>query len=228
VSRGARIAAALLLALAVAACAEPPRPTPSPAAPTAATASAVPSAAEPSPSETPSPSPSPTPSPSIAVSRGGLPTRVAIPSLRIDLPVVPIPKNSTFPLCNVAEYFGPPVFQAPGAGGVSYLFAHARTGMFLPILLASQISSGRGLIGTEVRVWTADDLLYTYRVTRVRRHQKSLAWAYALPANSLVLQTSETPYSDGSKVMLEARQVGSAVAAAPGDAQPKARPVRCS
>ncbi len=177
-------------------------------------------------SSSPIPSPSPSPSPA-AVDPGARPTRVAIPVLRIDLPVVTPPRNSTWPLCDVAEYFGAPAFQHPGAGGVTYMYAHAQEGMFLPILEASRVNRGLALVGRTVKIWTARNQLFTYRITRVRRHQKSLAWAYALPANSLVLQTSEDQYRTGAKVMLQATQVGPPVAASPAEARPRARPRVC-
>ena len=137
------------------------------------------------------------------------------------------PAHSTFPLCDVAEYFRPPAFQNPGTGGVTYIYAHAREGMFLPILLASRRSGGRAMIGETVTVWTAADQRYTYRIVRVRRSQKTLDWAYDLPPGSLVLQTSETPYRTGTKVMLVARQVGAPSPAVGDEAHPSARPRAC-
>lgn len=175
----------------------------------------------------PSPTPTPTPSPGPASGRAGPPTRVAIPSLGIDLPVVAPPRNSTWPLCDVAEFFRPPAFQHPGEGGVTYIYAHAQEGMFLPILLASRRSGGRAMIGDWVTVWTANNHRYSYRISSVRRFQKSLDWAFALPPNSLVLQTSENQYRTGTKVMLVARQVGGPVQATTAEAQPPAKPRVC-
>jgi hypothetical protein len=156
----------------------------------------------------------------------GRPTRVAISSLKIDLPVVNPPKNSTFPLCDVAEYFRPPVFEHPGAGGVTYIYAHAREGMFLPILRWS-IRDAKRLVGRRVDVYTANDWRYRYEVTEVRRRQKKLDWAFDLPPNSLVLQTSETPYRNGTKVMIVAEQVGDPVKVERAEARPKPKPRRC-
>lgn len=152
---------------------------------------------------------------------------MAVSYLRIDLPIVRPPANSTFPRCNVAEYFAPPVFQQPGDGGVTYIYAHARTGMFLPILEVSQRNGGKALIGREVSVWVNGSLRYAYRIVAVRRHQKSLTWAYALRPGSLVLQTSETPYRDGPKTMVIAVQAGDPVAVPYFQAHPVARPVAC-
>ncbi len=146
--------------------------------------------------------------------------------LGIDLPVVTPPTRSTWPLCDVAEYFKPPAFQHPGAGGVTYIYGHAQAGMFLPILEASRIG-GRALIGQTVRVWTARNQLFIYVITRVRRHQKSLSWAFDLPPNSLVLQTSEDQYRTGRKVMLVARQGGAPVVVTRAEARPPAHPRVC-
>ncbi len=241
-SPGRATAAALLVAAVVTGCATPATstpsspPAPSPiAAPTptpAPTASPDPSPAGPAgpppaydPGVTPEPTSTPTPVP--ASGRAGAPTRVAIPSLGIDLPVVAPPRNSTWPLCDVAEYFRPPTFQHPGAGGVTYIYAHAQEGMFLPILLASRRNGGRAMLGDRVTVWTANDHRYTYRISSVRPSKKSLDWAFALPPNSLVLQTSENQYRTGTKVMLVARQVGDPVLAPEAEAQPAAKPRVC-
>jgi len=239
-NRAGSLAAAALAALLVVGCAAGPGATPSRSPAAAATPSLSPSPA-PTPSSTPSstpaptpaptpsplPSPSPTPDPALAVGPAGRPSRVAIPALRIDLPVVPPPRNSTWPLCDVAEYFRPPTFQHPGDDGVTYIYGHAQRGMFLSILEASLVTGGRALIGEEVRVWTVNGQRFTYEITRVRRHQKTLAWAFELPPNSLVLQTSEDQYRTGGKVMLQARQVGQAVVATLEEARPSAKPRVC-
>jgi len=223
----------------------PPTPTePVPAAPRPAP-TASPSIAASPPPTTPSPSPgrpaappraydpgvppepTPVPSPAPATGRAGAPTRVAIPTLDIDLPVVAPPRSSTWPLCDVAEFFRPPTFKHPGEGGVTYIYAHAQEGMFLPILLASRRGNGRAMIGDRVTVWTANNHRYTYRISSVRRSQKSLSWAFSLPPNSLVLQTSENQYRTGTKVMLVARQVGDPVQAPEAEAQPPAKPRVC-
>ncbi|MCU0477874.1 MAG: hypothetical protein MUE92_03895 [Chloroflexi bacterium] len=239
-TRAGSLAAAVLAALLVVGCAAGPGATPSRSPAAAATPSPSPSptptptptptpSSMPAPTPTPTPSlgPSPTPDPALAVGPAGRPSRVAIPALRIDLPVVPPPRNSTWPLCDVAEYFRPPTFQHPGDDGVTYIYGHAQRGMFLPILEASLVNGGRALIGEEVRVWTVNGQRFTYEITRVRRHQKTLAWAFELPPNSLVLQTSEDQYRTGGKVMLQARQVGQPVVASLEEARPSAKPRVC-
>lgn len=211
-----------------------PSPTPSPAStptqrPTATPV--VPAASQgpyyPLPSPDLTPRPTATPSPGLATGKAGRPTRVAIPSLRIDLAVVVPRRTATWPLCDVAEYFRPPAFQHPGAGGVTYIYAHAQDGMFLPILRASRRNDGRAMIGDTVTVWTSNNHRYTYRISQVRRFQKTLSWALSLPANALVLQTSEDQYRTGTKVMLVARQVGDPVLVPRAEAQPAAKPRVC-
>jgi hypothetical protein len=143
------------------------------------------------------------------------------------LPIIVPRRSSTYPLCDVAEFFRPPAFQHPGAGGVTYIYAHAQEGMFLPILVASQRRNGRGMLGDTVTVWSNGNRRYTYEIVEVRRRQKTLAWAFDLPPDSLVLQTSETPYRDGTKTMLVARQVGEPTVAERAEARPGAKPRRC-
>lgn len=236
--RRGRSAVAVLLAAVLAGCAAPPpvTPTATPLATLAPTPAPTPSPeptpaglplGPPLPSASPTPPASPSPAPGQAIGPGGRPTRVAIAALDIDLPVVNPPRNSTWPLCDVAEYFLPPAFQHPGTGGVTYLYAHAQEGMFLPILLSSRRNSGRALIGKTVTVWTARKHRYTYRITQVRRSQKTLDWAFGLPPNSLVLQTSEDQFRNGTKVMLVARQTGTPTMVPLGEARPSADPRVC-
>ena len=72
----------------------------------------------------------PTASPAIPADRVG--TRVVVPALKIDLPIVKGPANKV--LCNVAMYAEAPGLVQPGFPGSFYLYGHARKGMFLPLL----------------------------------------------------------------------------------------------
>ena len=59
-------------------------------------------------------------------------TRVTVPALGIDLPIVTSPPNEQFPLCNAAEYLTlDKPLAYPGLPQATYLYAHARTSMFL-------------------------------------------------------------------------------------------------
>ena len=44
-----------------------------------------------------------------------------------------------YPLCDAAQYFRADALGQPGQGRATYLYAHARTGMFLPLLTASKV-----------------------------------------------------------------------------------------
>jgi hypothetical protein len=149
------------------------------------------------PSSTPAASPTllPFPTPAASSAASSAPsgprvvTRVVVPALDIDLPVVAPPSDpAAFPYCNVAEYL--PGLSRPGLPGTTYLFAHARTGMFLPLLVQSRVDNGSAMLGMLVQVYTSDDQLFLYEVTRVLRHQSQL---YSEPRQELVLQTSEGP-----------------------------------
>lgn len=177
----------------------------------------------PLPTLTPSVVPSAGPSVDPATSR--VPTRVRVRALGIDLPVVRPPDDPDhFPYCNVAEYI--PVLSRPGLPGTTYLYAHARTGMFLPILAESRRNDGRRMIGMLVEVYTSDDLLFLYEVTKVLRHQSTLDAAFGAKEEQLILQTSEGPRGTIGKVMLVARPLGVGPAD-PSLARPRARPVAC-
>jgi hypothetical protein len=154
-------------------------------------------------------------------------TRVAITAHPIDLPVVRPPRDpNAYPWCDVAMFIRQ--LGQPGEDRAIYLYAHARDGMFLPILEASQRNNGRGMLGLLVHVWTSDDLLYVYEIVEVRRHQTDLRDAQAATSEELWLQTSEGPRGTIPKTQVIARPLASPVPADHRDAHPRARPVDCS
>lgn len=153
------------------------------------------------------------------------PTRVRIHDLRIDLPVVePPPDPDHFPYCDVAEFL--PALSRPGRPGATFLYAHARAGMFLPILEASLDQGGTSMLGMLIEVFTSDERRFVYEVTEVRRHVVSLEFAYRITAEQLILQTSEGPRATREKTVLIADPRSEAPALAE-DARPDAKPVRC-
>jgi len=207
---GATLLAAGLLTYTDPAKAVDPSPSPSPS----------PALVSPLPSASPSPvvSPSPTASPA----PGAVATRVVIPALEIDLPVVKGPEG--YPYCNVAMYLSQ--LHQPGDAGATYLYAHARTGMFLPLLEESKRSDGARMIGMLVQVYTADDKLHVYAITQVLRHQQTLDQAFATTSDELWLQTSEGPNHTYPKLQVVAEPVG-VTDADPATARPVAKPVVC-
>jgi Sortase domain len=193
-------------------------PSSAPASATASIATASPTSALPTGRSGGPPAITPPPGTRVA-------TRVVIPALNIDLPVVVPPAGSAFPLCNVAMYL--PSLAQPGQPGATYLYAHARVGMFLPILDASLVNNGAAMIGMVVQVYTSDDRMFLYTVTEVRRHQRSLTDAINATAQELWLQTSEGPSGAYPKVQLVARPLSRGPASY-ADAHPVPRPVVCS
>jgi hypothetical protein len=132
-------------------------------------------------------------------------TRIRIPSYSIDLPVVAGP--SGYPYCNVAMY--QKILWQPTERGVSFIFAHARTGMFLPLLNASKINNGAAMVGKLVYVYTSNSMLYTYRITQVRRHVTSVQSAVGITTEHLWLQTSEGPNFTYPKLIVIADRIAS-------------------
>lgn len=151
-------------------------------------------------------------------------TRVVIRDLGIDLPVIDQPDAYDYPLCDVAMYLRD--LGQPGFGGATYLYAHARTGMFLPILTASKIENGARMLGLTVEVYTSDDQRFVYQITEVRRHQLYLDDAVAATTEQVWLQTSEGPKGTRPKTQVVAQFVSSG----PADheaAHPVAKPRVC-
>ncbi len=193
-----------------------PRPTPSPSEAVVPTPSALvtlPPIGTASPSATPTTTPAP-PADRVA-------TRVRVRGLDIDLAVVK--GNSGYPFCNVAMYL--PSLSQPGFGKATYLYAHARDGMFLPLLR----TKARQQRGQVVDVWTSDDWLFQYRITEVRRDQSfttGLDDPSAASTEQLWLQTSQGPGRTFGYTQVIAEPIG----ARPADhrtANPTARPVVC-
>ncbi len=192
-----------------------PSTTPATLAPTAPPA--TPSAP---PSRSAEPSASPDASPTPPLDR--VATRVVVPALSIDLPIVA--GNADYPLCNVAQYITD--LSQPGWGRATYLYGHARTGMFLPILTASKIKDGEKMLGMLVQVYTSDDRFFVYEIVEVRRHQTSLLDAIAATTEQVWLQTSEGPKGTVGKTQVVAMLLFEG-AADPADAHPKPKPVVC-
>jgi hypothetical protein len=174
-----------------------------------------------------SPPASGAPSPTAAADR--VATRVVVEQLGIDLPVIkPHGDSSAYPQCNVAMYIQE--LAQPGSGRSTYIYAHARDGMFGPIYeraIQKKHGGPKSMISMLVQVYTSDDLMFTYEVTEVRLHQLNLDDAINATTEELWLQTSEGPKGTPGKTQLLAKLLISQ----PVDhaaAHPKARPVNCA
>jgi hypothetical protein len=155
-------------------------------------------------------------------------TRVVVEALGIDLPIVkPRGSSTTYPQCNVALYIQE--LSQPGSGHSTYLYAHARDGMFGPIYERAILKKSGGphsMVGMIVQVYTSDDFLYEYEVTEVRLHQLSLDDAINATSEELWLQTSEGPKGTPGKTQLLAMPL----IVLPADhaaAHPVPHPVNC-
>ena len=189
------------------------------------------------------PTPMPTPTPFVAPTATPLPTipsgtpgptalptgtasRLVIPAMRIDLPV--IKGNTGFPYCNVAMYTG--ALSQPGRPGTTYIYAHARAETFLRILSLSQVRNGAPMVGMLVEVYTSDGRLYLYEIDAVKRHVTTDGFvAYPAVAGEpmdLILQTSEGNRFTEPKLQVHARYLYSQDVD-PAGANPVAHPVIC-
>ncbi len=153
--------------------------------------------------------PSSAPSKEADAALDDVPSRIVVPALSIDLPVVSgdlvVAGNAPdYPLCDVAQYLT--TYRYPGRiGTTTWIYAHARPGMFLPLLEASEKDDGAALIGSEVEVYSTAGQRYTYRVTDVHRHAVDRSSALVSPeSRRLVLQTSEGPSGTVPKLQVAA------------------------
>ena len=188
---------------------------------------------------TTAPEPQPTPNPSDPGSSPGTgtdygvpvptgnspPTRIVVAALHIDLPV--IYGRPGYPDCNVAMYLAQ--FVNPGQPGSTYIYAHARTGMFLPLLNQSKINNGAAMIGMLVKVYTRDKKLHLYRITIVKRHATdfNLATHLSKGEHRLIMQTSEGPHGTIPKLQVAAKPIGIYKATA-AEALPTPHPKNCA
>ncbi|MFN8629378.1 MAG: sortase [Chloroflexota bacterium] len=186
----------------------------------------APSFSVPIPSASPAGSPGSSAAPSPSGGPAAVATRIVIPALRIDLPVVAGP--SGYPYCNVAMWYSDQAFGQPGEGKPVYLFAHARDGMFGPIYnLVMQQGTPNKLVNDLVQVYTSDNRLHQYVITNVYPHQLNMDRATSSTGELLWLQTSEGAHGTPGKTQVLAKPltVGDAD---PKDAHPTPHPVNCA
>jgi hypothetical protein len=129
-------------------------------------------------------------------------TKVTLPYLSISLAVVRAP--SGYPYCNVAMYMG--TLNQPQEPGVTFLMAHARKGMFLPLLTQWQLNKGKNLIGKRVNVYTSNSRVSTYQITSVQT-VLSVQNAVSVVGEQLWLQTSTGPHGTAAKLVVKAKRL---------------------
>ena len=165
------------------------------------------------------------PAPEATFPPGRVATRIVVRGVGIDLPVIlQSDEAGLFPLCDVALYLKE--LGQPGQGRATYIYSHARTGMFLPLLTASQHNNGAKLLGLTVEVYTSDSWLFLYTITEVRRHQHTLDAAFNTTTERLFMQTSEGPDNSYPKLQVVADYLSSEPTD-PVAAHPKAHPRVC-
>jgi hypothetical protein len=176
-----------------------------------------------------SPSPAPARTARPPLDEPSTPVRITIPGLGIDLPVISSERNVPgnvrgYPLCDVAQYWTR--YDLPGAPGTTWVYAHAQTGMFLPMLLRAEATAGAGLVGQTVTLQLRDGRLLRYRINEVKQHAYNQAIANRERPNEqrLVLQTSEGPPGTATRLQVAAALVGAEWTDEPA---PKPQPRAC-
>jgi LPXTG-site transpeptidase (sortase) family protein len=115
--------------------------------------------------------------------------RLQIPRLAIDLPLAEgdLARDIDFQQTPAGSAFHLPGTASPGQNGNTYLYAHARTGMFLALWNAK--------VGDEVFVSTPDLGVLKYVVSEVhpRVAPEDVSWVQPTSGERLTLQTSTGP-----------------------------------
>ena len=127
-------------------------------------------------------------------------TRVVVSGIGINLPVIRGP--SGYPPCRVAMYLA--AVAQPREPGITFIYAHARTGMFLPLLTSWRNNRGASLIGRTVLVYTSDSYVSYYKINKVRVAANVMIGVTSLAAERLWLQTSTGPNTSYPKLIAEA------------------------
>jgi LPXTG-site transpeptidase (sortase) family protein len=139
-----------------------------------------------------------TPSPTIAPIPDGY--RVLVPRLAIDLPIAEGDLERDVVVQQTPENFAFhfPGTAIPGGGSNTYIYAHARRGMFLTLWNAR--------VGDEVIVTTPGGGALHYVVSEVhpRIPPKDTSWLQATPTERLTLQTSTGPSPDDPRFVVVA------------------------
>ena len=155
-------------------------------------------------------------------------SRVAMPGIGIDLPVISgdVQPPPSYPFCDVAAYVTR--FNQPYETGVTYISAHAQKGMFLPLLQSERADDGQDLIGHEIDVYTSDGGMFVYKVDQIVEHATDYSIINSIPLNQheLILQTSEGPYGTIEKMQVVA-SLQSQTTVALQDANPVPHPRDC-
>jgi len=168
--------------------------SPSPSAVAAVTASPLASPTTGGPSASPTATPAPTIPPGY---------RVKIARLAIDLPIAEgdIERDTVQQQTPEDFAFHFPGTAIPGNGGNSYIYAHARRGMFLSLWSAR--------VGDEVMIITSDGRERRYVVSEVhpRVEPTDVSWAQPTTTERLTLQTSTGPNPDDPRFVVIALPV---------------------
>lgn len=180
VAGGALILVGVLLVAGLGATPTPPSVAPTPLAiASTAVSTAVPTAA-------PTESAVATRDPRTPIPTG---YRIQIPRLGIDLPIAEGDVTRDIDLQKTPEGFAfhLPGTSIPGLGGNTYLYAHARTGMFLTLWKAQP--------GDQVFISTPDLRVLTYVITEIhpRVAPTDTSWVQPTAEQRLTLQTSTGP-----------------------------------
>jgi len=185
------LAGALLLAVGIALVAGGSLPRAGSVAPVA-----LPSATPLSTEMAASPSSSPTPGPTIGPIPDGY--RIRLPRLGIDLPIAEGDVERDVVVQQTPENFAFhfPGTAIPGTFGNSYIYAHARRGMFLSLWNAR--------VGDQVRVATpaGNELMFVVTEVHPRVPPEDTSWIQPAGDERLTLQTSTGPNRDDPRFVV--------------------------
>lgn len=181
---------ALVVALGVALVALGERPPADAVAPLAMPTASAPASAYGSENASPSPTVRP-------IGEG---YRIQVPRLAIDLPIAEGDVERDVVVQQTPENFAfhLPGTAVPGMGSNSYLYAHARRGMFLNLWNARA--------GDEVVITTPNGSVLKYVVVEVhpRVAPEDTSWILPTPGERLTLQTSTGPNRDDPRFVVVA------------------------
>jgi hypothetical protein len=135
--------------------------------------------------------------------------------------------NSGYPLCGVAMYSGAYSQPREPSTWATFVFAHARKGMFEPLYLTWKRGNAAKLVGKVFYLYTSDNKMHTYRITGTAYGKQSVMDSITSAGfDTAWLQTSTGPNYTYPKFFVKATRVAT-VSVSYDAAHPKANPYSC-
>lgn len=157
-------------------------------------------------------------------------TRVRMPAQSVmptGINIATIRGNSGYPLCGVSMYNGAYSQPREPSEWATFVFAHARKGMFEPLYLTWKRGNAAKLVGKVFYLYTSDNKMHTYRITGTAYGKQSVMDSITSAGfDKAWLQTSTGPNYTYPKFFVKASRVAT-TSVSYAAAHPTPHPYKC-